>query len=224
MTSILAAALIGYTLGFVGSVPLTGPIALLVFNRGLQGKIPHGIAVGVGGAVGESAYIAMAVTGVGALLEAYPMASAGLKAFSALILIAFGLYFLIKPPSDQDESDDDQAGDTPIVGWGADFAKGVTISAFNPILLLNWTAAVAVVYSMTGLSLEVWGQATFSIAATLGVATWFSLLAIILGYFRDQLAERTIHWLQRGMGAIVLAAAAFPIHDILSSMASFPPL
>jgi threonine/homoserine/homoserine lactone efflux protein len=219
MTSILAAALIGYTLGFVGSVPLTGPIALLVFNRGLQGRVRKGVAVGVGGAFGESAYIALAVTGVGALVEAYPMAAAGLKAMSAVILVAFGLYFLIKPPSDQptgegETVDDDGWG----ANWGTEFVKGFTVSAFNPILLLNWTAAVALVYSMTGMSLALDGQITFAIAATLGVATWFALLAVILGEFREQLAERTIQWLQRGMGAIVLAAAALPIHDILSSL------
>jgi threonine/homoserine/homoserine lactone efflux protein len=203
-------------MGFVGSVPLTGPIALLVFHRGLQGRYWRGIAVGLGGTTGELIYCAMAVAGVGALVKQFPLASAGLKTMSALILIAFGLYFLIAPPNTKVEETTkvDHASDT----WHKDFGQGFMISAFNPILLLNWTAAVAIVYSMIPVELDLSAKASFVAGAGLGVGGWFSLLVVILRYFKRELPEGLIGWVQRAMGAIVLVAAALPIHDVLSGL------
>ena len=116
MTDGLLAAFFGFGMGFFGSVPLTGPIALFVFHRALQEQYARGAAVGVGGALGELIYCALAVAGVGALIKEYPMASAGLKFVSALVLVGFGLVFLIAPPSQTGQADDqetiDRAPDT----------------------------------------------------------------------------------------------------------------
>lgn len=204
-------------MGFLGSVPLTGPIALLVFHRGLQGRYLRGAAVGIGGTLGETIYCALAVAGVGALVEKFPLASTGMKFLSAMILVAFGLYFLVAPPGGAEEADAsiDRAGDT----WHTDLAQGFGISAFNPILLLNWTAAVAILYSMTGIRLDLSSGIVFVIGATLGVGGWFILLVIILRYFKQHLPEGSVAWIQRAMGAIVLVAAALPFHDLLSGLA-----
>ncbi len=212
----LLALSFGFAMGFIGSVPLTGPIALLVFHRGLQGRYWRGIAVGLGGTTGELIYCTLAVAGVGALVKQFPLASAGLKTMSALILIAFGLYFLIAPPNaDISEAEDiDHASET----WPKDFGQGFMISAFNPILLLNWTAAVAIVYSMIPVELDLSARASFVLGAGLGVGSWFSLLIVILRHFKRRLPEGLVGWVQRTMGAIVLVAAALPIHDVLSGL------
>ena len=52
----VTAMMAGMAMGFVGSIPLTGPIALLVFHRALQARFARGFAVGIGGAVGPSKY------------------------------------------------------------------------------------------------------------------------------------------------------------------------
>jgi len=217
MTTDLIALLCGFGMGFVGSVPLTGPIALLVFHRGLQGRYLRGVALGLGGTLGELIYCALAVGGVGLLVERFPLASAGMKFLSAMILVVFGLYFLLAPP-EADVGDEDavpRADDT----WPMDFGQGFAISAFNPILLLNWTAAVGILYSMTGIRLDVSGGASFVAGAGLGVGGWFTMLVVILSYFRQRLPEGIISWVQRAMGAIVLVAAALPFHDLLSGLA-----
>lgn len=217
MATDLIALLCGFAMGFVGSVPLTGPIALLVFHRGLQGRYARGIAIGFGGTLGELIYCALAVGGVGFLVEEFPLASAGMKFLSAMILVVFGLYFLIAPPKTNLDGGDSvpRADDT----WPTDFGQGFAISAFNPILLLNWTAAVGILYSMTGIRLDFSGGISFVIGAGLGVGGWFTLLVVILSQFRQRLPEGVIAWVQRAMGAIVLVAAALPFHDLLSGLA-----
>ncbi len=218
MSPELLALFCGFAMGFVGSVPLTGPIALLVFHRGLQGRYLRGIAIGIGGTLGETIYCALAVAGVGALVEEFPLASAGMKFLSALILVAFGLYFLFAPPSTE-AADEDESVDEAPEAWHRDFGQGFAISAFNPILLLNWSAAVAILYSMTGIQLELVSGAMFVVGASVGVGTWFTLLILILRSFQRELPEQTVAWIQRAMGAFVLVAAALPFHDLLSGLA-----
>jgi len=216
MTTDLVALFCGFAMGFLGSVPLTGPIALLVFHRGLQGRYLRGVAVGIGGTLGELIYCALAVGGVGVLVEQFPLASAGMKFLSAMILVVFGLYFLVVPPTAHLEEEGVSRGDDT---WPTDLGQGFAISAFNPILLLNWTAAVGIFYTMTGVHLEGSGGFWFVVGAGTGVASWFTLLVVILSYFRQRLPEGVIGWVQRAMGAIVLVAAALPIHDLLSGLA-----
>ncbi len=217
MSPELVATLSGFAMGFVGSIPLTGPIALLVFHRGLQGRYLRGVAVGVGGTLGETIYCAMAVAGVGALVEQFPLASAGMKFLSAMILVAFGLYFLFAPPS-TGQTDGESVEQAP-EAWHRDLGQGFAISAFNPILLLNWTAAVAILYSMTGIRLDVASGSVFVVGASLGVCAWFVSLILILRSFKRELPEQTVAWIQRAMGAFVLVAAALPFHDLLSGLA-----
>jgi hypothetical protein len=72
---------------------------------------------------------------------------------------------------------------------------------------------------MTGIRLDVSGGASFVAGAGLGVGGWFTMLVVILSYFRQRLPEGIISWVQRAMGAIVLVAAALPFHDLLSGLA-----
>ncbi|MFB6262709.1 MAG: LysE family translocator [Bradymonadaceae bacterium] len=209
----LIASLFGFAMGFLGSVPLTGPIALLVFHRALQGRYFQGVAVGVGGTAGELIYCAMAVAGVGALVKTYPLASAGLKSVSALVMVGFGLYFLLNPP--EGSLEEAQNIDRSPANLARNFAEGFAISAFNPILLLNWTAAVWIVYSNFAVPLHGMAKPAFVAGAGLGVASWFTLLVLLLRAFKRHIPDHLVAWIQRAMGAVVLAAAAFPIHDIL---------
>ena len=64
--------LIGFALGFFGSVPLAGPIAVLVFAYGLEGRFRTGISLSLGAALAESIYAYAAFWGVGTLLGRYP--------------------------------------------------------------------------------------------------------------------------------------------------------
>lgn len=219
MDGSVLAAVSGFAMGFLGSIPLTGPIALFVFHRSLQGSYKRGVAMGVGGTLGESIYCALAVAGIGALVEQYPMASAGLKLMSALVLVIFGLYFLVAPPNRLEVESPDEESES--LTWQADLLKGFTISAFNPILLLNWTAAIAIAYSTLGVRFDLVAGIAFVVAAAVGVAGWFSLLVLLLSHFKQRIPERFVDWIQRAMGAIVLVGAALPIHDVLNSLADF---
>lgn len=60
--------LIGFCLGFIGSVPIAGPTSALVLKLGIQQKYWPGRAVAVGGALAESTYAGLAYWGFGSFL------------------------------------------------------------------------------------------------------------------------------------------------------------
>ena len=49
---------IGFLLGFLGSVPITGPISALVFQDGMRRRWSHGFSVGLGSGVVEGGFAA----------------------------------------------------------------------------------------------------------------------------------------------------------------------
>ena len=83
--------LIGFTLGFFGSVPLAGPIAVLVFAYGLEGRFRTGIFLSLGAALAESIYAYAAFWGVGTLLGRYPSIVLASHAVIGTLLIGVGI-------------------------------------------------------------------------------------------------------------------------------------
>ena len=60
---------VGLLVGFIGSVPIAGPVAALVFKCGLDGRFRKGLQIGFGNGVAEGLYACLAFWGVGALLR-----------------------------------------------------------------------------------------------------------------------------------------------------------
>ena len=54
--SMLAAAAFGLCFGFVGSVPIAGPVSALVFRCGIDGRFKRGQGIAIGAAVAEAGY------------------------------------------------------------------------------------------------------------------------------------------------------------------------
>ena len=49
--AVIPALVIGFALGFAGSMPVGGPVAILVFTRGVQGRFRSGVDVSLGAAI-----------------------------------------------------------------------------------------------------------------------------------------------------------------------------
>ena len=67
----LTALTVGFLLGFVGSIPVAGPIAALVFARGAEGRFLSGVRIAVGGACGEALYVLAVFYGFSEYLTRY---------------------------------------------------------------------------------------------------------------------------------------------------------
>jgi threonine/homoserine/homoserine lactone efflux protein len=199
----MLSALLGFVLGFIGSVPLAGPIAFMVLRKGMLGQFRAGRAVALGGTLAEGIYCLLAVLGMERLLLAYPVLDVFTRWVGALVLMGLGLVFIITRKEIEHDTvkvHDDSA-------FGGPFLAGFAVSALNPTLLLTWSGAVAAVHAVAG-TMAGWHRWLFPVAVSAGVYLWFVLMLAAMRHWHGRFGARTMHQFMRLCGWLLLAAGA----------------
>ncbi|MBI4954668.1 MAG: LysE family transporter [Myxococcales bacterium] len=198
----LLAALIGLAFGFIGSIPVAGPIAALVFERGLVGRFRSGVFISLGAAVAEGAYAFLAFWGFSTYLKDYPIIEPISRAVAAAILVGLGIMFAryrSKPDEGSVRKSDSAA---------TSFALGLSITALNPTFIATWTAVVTMLYS-TGVDLSRAQAVPFSLGSVLGIVGWFATLLGLIRRYRDRFTRATLDKIVRGIGWFLLVCAVY---------------
>lgn len=207
--SYLAIAAIGLAMGFFGSIPLTGPIAVMAVGHALRREYLHGFVVAIGGTLGELIYCSLAVAGVGVMLQEIPGLTRWVRLFSAVLLFGVGVWFFFNVPSEPDsfEEPDDR--------YWTSFSKAFSVAAFNPVLLLNWTAAVAFGFSLADIS-PTWSSGSLFVAGVgAGIVTWFGILMRLLKYYQEEIPAVILQRIQQVMSLLMMAGAVYLAVDEL---------
>ena len=187
----------GLLFGFIGSMPLAGPIALLVFSRGLRGAYRSGLLVAAGSAIAESGWAFLAYWGTGELVTRHPQLVLASRAVAAAILIALGLWFVLH----KDRPDVAQ----PPVRTGSSFVLGLGLTALNPTFLATWTAAVAVLHSTGLVPPTLAAAAPFALGAGLGIFSWFAMMLALMRRYRERFRPATLCRILQLIGVALLA-------------------
>lgn len=208
----LAAAILGFVFGFFGSMPIAGPIAALVFSRGLENRARSALYLAGGAAIAEGGYAYLAFWGFSAILSTHPWVEPVSRAAAALILTGLGVHFTRKPRSDDGERVPD-----PNVGNKRSFFLGFTVTALNPTLIATWTGAVTFVYSLDVVRFDGASALPFSIGACLGIVVWFSVLLTLLNRFRARFSRSTLSRVMRGTGVfLIVLGGVFAVRFVQS--------
>src|SRR5437667_10249636 len=91
-THVLFALLVGAVMGFLGSMPIAGPVAVLVLERGLIRRGREGLGVAMGASAAESIYAFLAFWGLGSALQAWPRLLPASRLVGAGVMITLGIY------------------------------------------------------------------------------------------------------------------------------------
>ncbi|MDP6944769.1 MAG: LysE family transporter [Myxococcota bacterium] len=196
------AALIGFLFGFVGSMPVAGPIAALVFARALEGRMRSGLHIAIGGAVAESLYAALAFWGFAELLERYAWIQPVSNGAAAVILSVLGVIFIR-------QREEEPAARPAQERAGAGLLLGFTITALNPTLIATWAAAAATLLSTGLIAFDSSHAAPFSLGAMVGIVAWFAVLLRLVAHFRDRFSYATLAKVIRVMGWCLLVLAGW---------------
>lgn len=196
--------LIGFLLGFLGSVPIAGPIAALVLRRGLEGRFAAGLHIALGGSVAEGIYAYFAFWGLGELLSGSPWIESVSRLAGAALLMALGLLFVLRPPRAGTSSGISEAP----VGLKRNLALGFTITALNPTLIATWGAAVTMGYSVLPIEFAPGHALPFSAGASTGIAVWFAILLTLLNRFKGLFQPQTWTRIARATGVLLLVLGA----------------
>ncbi len=199
----LTLALIGFAVGFIGSVPVAGPISALVLTRGIQGRFRAGAFIALGGAVAEALYAFLAFYGFSTYLTAYPIIKPLSAAAGAIVLTVLGVTFLRKTP---------EAPDSKLPARESasrNFLLGVWICVMNPALIATWTAFTTTLYASEVVDVTNAHAAPFAAGCALGIATWFLVLLWLVRRYRDRFSHDTLAQVVRVIGALLLLLAAW---------------
>jgi threonine/homoserine/homoserine lactone efflux protein len=218
-TLLVLALLAGAAMGFIGSMPIAGPVAVLVLERGLVRRGREGLGIALGAAVGESVYAFFACWGVGAVIGAYPALLPASRLFGAAVLVGLGIYLGTRPrrPSAEHPAESAQAGQKR-----RGFVLGASLTLLNPTIIASWTVVVTAAHGAGLLEPGLGPAIAFAAGVGLGIVAWFAVLLRLLRRFerglRPETVERLLHvtgWLVVALG---LALAARPLAQALNAV------
>jgi threonine/homoserine/homoserine lactone efflux protein len=195
----LAAAIVGVVIGYLGSMPVAGPIALLVLGRGLENRSRNGLALAFGAAIAESVYAYLAFWGFGAVLARYAWIEKASRFGAAIALIALGVHFYRR----RHKAAEPTAQPTNS-GNKRNFMLGFAITVLNPTLIATWTFTVTTVYSLGLLSFEAHKALPFSLGAFSGIVGWFATLLYLLKRFRTSVTGASLQHALNLLGILLI--------------------
>jgi threonine/homoserine/homoserine lactone efflux protein len=202
------ALLVGFLFGFLGSIPVAGPLAAIVLARAMAGRDRSALFIALGGGLAEGLYAWLACFGFTALLARYSWLAPASELVATLILTGLGLLFLLKPPEPRNEAD--ATGQE-----GSDLLLGFTLVALNPTLIATWTAATTVLLSTGLVSLDGSTAAWFAGGAWVGIVAWFVALIVLVRRYRERFNPQQLKRFLRAMGVFLLGVAAWFLYRLL---------
>jgi len=209
----VVALLLGLGCGFFGSIPIAGPTAVLVLERGMAGHAREAFGIAVGSAVAETGYALLAFLGMTAALSEFPWLVPASRIVGALILLGLGLYFALAPRH--------KAGGphTPRSDHGSIFL-GLFVTGINPTLLVTWSAVVTILHSTGWLRVVPLDAFPFGLGVGAGVAGWFATMLVLLRKLRKKLKDQTMDRLVRGLGwVLVVGGVALLVNLVVRAFA-----
>jgi threonine/homoserine/homoserine lactone efflux protein len=168
--SLLVAFGLGGGLAFAGSVPMTGPLALLVLDRILAAQRRAALWISLAGALVEGTIAA----GVALLLPLVLRHSEAIvlraRLSGAFVIFAVGVTLAIRPDLLRSIKTDRKR---------QSFAVGFLTTALNPTLLATWTVTVTTLHTngLMGSGSGPW--LVFGLGVAAGALGWFVLLLLL---------------------------------------------
>jgi threonine/homoserine/homoserine lactone efflux protein len=200
----VTALVLGLVCGFVGSIPIAGPTAVLVLERALQGHPVQAFEIAVGAAFAEAVYAAFAFLGMTAALSRFPWLTPASRIAGGVILVGLGLYLALSrrdplPPHKP------ELGEAPR-RFGGKILVGLLATGVNPTLLATWSAVVTALHATALLAIEPLDAAPFAVGVAAGIVAWFGALILLVQKFRNRVGETALRRLVRWMGWLLVAA------------------
>ena len=158
--SIITISVAGLLAGFIFSMPIAGPISILITSNALKGRLRYCTLVGIGASIADFTYAFIAVFGLTKLYSFYKQAIPYIFAVGSLFFFYLG-YRIIRTRIDIENLEDKSHLTEKIQkkGKGA-FITGFMINFLNPTLFIGvLTSSFFVISLIASLGLRTGGLA-----------------------------------------------------------------
>ncbi len=146
MESALTILIIGFTAGFVLSIPVAGPINILITSNALLGKLRYCLRVALGASVIEFFYVLIIVFGIVSLYKFYKPFVPYILIVGAVVLLVVGIK-VIRTRFNLTNVNLKEIVKDKIANKGG-FTTGILINITNPSLFLGWLSSTFIIFSL----------------------------------------------------------------------------
>jgi threonine/homoserine/homoserine lactone efflux protein len=188
---------VAFAFAFLGSLPLAGPIAILVVADGVSGRYKEALLIAFGAAIAEGTYAFLAFWGFSTFLARHALVLPISHGVTAVLLCALGTHFLFFKLKEKEASSDEET--KPGRFW-----FGFSIAALNPTLLATWGAVMTFLCSRQLVHFTGVLAVPFGMFAAAGIAAWGLMVVWLLKRFRNQLPRAALAWVVRSMGVVLI--------------------
>jgi threonine/homoserine/homoserine lactone efflux protein len=189
---------IALVLGFFSSLPIAGPVSVIILRKGLVRKYSEGFIVSLGAGLMEGAYCFGGISFVGFLTKALRL-QIFLRIMSSLFFISLGVYLIVRYNS----GDNDKNNKTNY--RKNNFVNGALLVLFNPAIILSWAVVAAFLSNYEFTFVNPIGNLIFSLGAFFGIFIGLICLMFFVGKFRARFTDRFINRLFKILGIIIIA-------------------
>jgi threonine/homoserine/homoserine lactone efflux protein len=200
--SFVVVILVAFVFGFVGSLPLAGPIALLVVSNGVSGRPKEALRIALGAAVAEGIYAFLAFWGFATFLARYALVLPISHGVTAVILCGLGARFLFFKLKVEEA----KPGEETKAGR---FWVGFSVAALNPTLLATWGAVTTFLYSRQLVQFTGLLAIPFGVSAAAGIAAWGLMVVVLLKRFKNDIPRSSLVWIVRSMGVVLIGVGVW---------------
>jgi threonine/homoserine/homoserine lactone efflux protein len=189
----------GIAVGVAIAAPL-GPVGILCIQRSLVRGVFYGLASGLGAALADAMFGAIAAFGIGFVADFMTRERYWLQLAGATLLLVMGTHTVLakwRPRGPRLEAND------LLHDWATTFALTIT----NPITLFS-LGAVFVAVGITQGTETFEGAAAVVAGVLTGSALWWTVLASGVSLWRDRLSSDYLRRIHSASGIVMLALGA----------------
>lgn len=202
----------GAIIGFMIAVPV-GPAAALCIRRSITVGAVAGYLTGIGAALGDAVFGAVAAFGLSFVDEFIARREAWLRGIGGLVLTIMGWTTMRhRPRTVGDPVPDDR--EHRIVTHLHYTSSSFFITLFNPLTVMAFGAAFAG-RNLAGVGGSLPDAALLAAAVFCGALAWWTALCTAAVALRARLTGTGVRWLNRISGAIILAFGLIAIISLL---------
>jgi len=158
---LLTISILGLLAGFIFSIPIAGPISLLVTSNALKGKLKQCNLLAIGASLADFIYVLIAVYGISHLFSRYEIIIPYVLGTGAFLVLYVGIKIIRTEFDIEHIDEEEEIIDKKVKKHKGAFYTGFVINFFNPTLFFGWLVSSFVVLSFAAsLGFDTGGLAT----------------------------------------------------------------
>lgn len=186
----------GFAVGMCASAPI-GPIAILVVQKSLSKGHKAGFVSGLGASVVDTMYAFIAIFALAFAQSFIEEHKNMILLVGGAVLIAVGLSMAFSNPFRKLKADGESSVSPK------DFGQAVALGLSNPMAVFVMFTLFAF-FGLANDAPHTWSVTPIILAVSAGSVTYWFLMSWLLSRFRGNFKMRTILWISRITGALIV--------------------